>query len=126
MGKVTIVYAVIMINHRVNIGCEKEKKDTCMTTVECKQIATSNKGYTCSEELCEGNDCVCSYYEQALCEDIGCEKEKKGTCMTKVECKQIATSNKGYTCSEKLCEGNDCVCGYYEKISDVKIKKVNA
>ena len=83
-----------------------------MTKVEC---ATSPKGYTFSEELCEGNDCVCSYYEQPSCEDIGCEEQKNGRCMTKVECKQYATSTKGYTCTVKFCQGIDCVCSYYEQ-----------
>jgi len=35
--------------------------------------------------------------------------------MTKVECDNFATSSKGYSCTDKLCQGNDCVCRYKMK-----------
>ena len=63
-------------------GCKDQVEGKCMTKDECERYAKKYPGYTCSYEYCKGNDCVCSYYEQPLCEDNGCKDQEEGKCMT--------------------------------------------
>ena len=49
-----------------------------MKKVECDEYAKKYPGYTCSDKFCKGNDYVCSYYDQPLCEDNGCKDQVEG------------------------------------------------
>ena len=46
-------------------------------------------GYTCIDEYCNGNNCEFKYIEEPLCDDIGCEDQIEGRCMTIEECKRM-------------------------------------
>ena len=48
-----------------------------------KKYTTILQGYNFTAVYCKGNDCVSKYKEQKLCEDIGCEDQTDGRCMTK-------------------------------------------
>ena len=98
-----------------DIGCEDQKEGRCMTKEECDKYMTESKGRTCIDEFCQGNDCVCKYKEQPLCEDIECKDQKEGEYMTKNNCKQYRKQFPGYTCTDEFCKGNDCVCKYKEQ-----------
>ena len=74
-----------------------------------------SKGYTFTYEFFQGNDCACSCKEQPLCEDIECEDQKEGRCMTKEECDKYMTESKRYPFTDDFCKGNDCVCKYNEQ-----------
>ena len=90
-----------------------------MTKEACYNGLDPTSGYTCSKELCEGDDCVCKYKEQPLCIDNGCKKKEEGKCMTLVECDEYAKKHPGFSCSGEFCKGSldssDCVCSYYEQ-----------
>ena len=79
-----------------------------MTKTFCKQYAKSFPGYTCIDEICKGNDCVCKNKEQPSCEDIGCNDQVEGECMTKKNYKQDSKTFQGYTCTDVFFKGNDC------------------
>ena len=67
---------------------------------ECDKYMTESKGCTCTDEFCKGNDCVCKYKEQPLCEDIGCEDQKEGRRMTKDERDKYMTESKECSCTD--------------------------
>ena len=62
----------------------------------------------------KGNDCVCSYQEQPLCENITCDDQKEGTCKPKEECDKYMNDYKAFTCNDEVCKGNDCECSSEE------------
>ena len=81
-----------------DIGCEDQKEGRRMIKEERDKYMNESKEYPCTDEFCNGNDCVCSYQGQTLSEDIGCEDRKEGECMTKHNRKQYAKSFPGYPC----------------------------
>jgi len=106
-----------------DIGCTKQEEGECMTKEACFKHTNLNKGYACSYKFCKGNNCVCKYKiktEQPtkepttsptpMCKDVGCKEQEEGKCMTKEACDKYSKQFPGYSCSKKLCEGNDCVC----------------
>ena len=48
--------------------------------------------------FCKGNDCVSKCKEQTLCEDIGCEDQTDGRCMTKEDYDKSMPDSKEYHC----------------------------
>ena len=98
-----------------DVGYEDQKEGRCMTKKNCTQYAKKYPGYPCTDAFYNGNNCVCSYKEQPLCEDIGCDDQKEGRCMTKKNCTQYAKKYPGYTCNDKFCRDNDCGCSYKEQ-----------
>ena len=53
-----------------NIGCDDQKEYRCMTKEECERYMTEYKDYTCNDESCKDNNCVCKYEDQPLYEDV--------------------------------------------------------
>ena len=66
-----------------DIDYEDQKEGRYMTNNNCKQYAKKYPGYQCNDKFCKGNNYVCSYKEQPLCKDVGCEDQKECRCMTK-------------------------------------------
>ena len=62
----------------------------------------------------KGNDCVCSYQEQLLCENIKCDDQKEDICKPKEECDKYMNDYKAFTCNDEVCKGNDCECSSEE------------
>ena len=71
-----------------------------MTKEACYNDLDQFPGYTCSEDLCKGNDCVCKYKEQP-CKDNGCQEKTEGECVSKDKCLERAAI--GMKCDENLC-----------------------
>ena len=90
----------------------KQEEDEYMTKNNRKQYTKHFPGYTCIDELWKGNGWICKYKEQPLCEDIGCDDQAEGECMTKHNYKQYAKILLGYTRIDEFYKGNDCVCKY--------------
>ena len=110
VATVTIVDAVTRNNYCVKISDERIK-----TIEEFYRHMTASKGHNCNVEFCKGNDCVCSSEEQSLCEDIECDDQKEGICMTQEECDKYILESKSYTCTDEVCKDNDCVCSSEEQ-----------
>ena len=53
-----------------HIGCEDQTEGICMTKEECERYMTEYKDYTCNDESCKDNNCVCKYEDQPLYEDV--------------------------------------------------------
>ena len=92
-----------------NIGCADQKEGRRMIKEECTNKMNESKGYPCHHEFCNGNDYLCSYQEQTLSEDIGCDDRKKGDCMTKKEMCAVCKKILEITCINDFCNGNDCL-----------------
>ena len=88
-----------------DIECEILEEDRCMTKTFCKQYAKSFPGYTCIDEICKGNDCVCKNIDELLCKDIGCEDQKECRCMIKEEYDKYMNESKEYLCTDEFCNG---------------------
>ena len=86
-----------------------------MTKNNCKQYAKKYPGYPCNAEVCNGNDCECSYTKQPLCEDIERVYKKECKYMTTEECKRHMNASNGYNCNNAVFKGNDCGCYYKEQ-----------
>ena len=91
-----------------DIGCADQKEGRRMIKEKCAKYMNESKGYPCPDAFCKGNECVYSYQEQTLSEDIVCDR-KEAECMTKNNCKQYAKTFPSYTCINDDCKGNDCV-----------------
>ena len=98
-----------------DIDCEDQKEGRYMTKNNCKKYAQKYPGYPCNDEFCKDNNCVYSYKDQLLCEDIECEDQKECRCMTKEDSERYMTDSKGYTCNNELNKCNDCECSYKEQ-----------
>ena len=96
------------------IGFEVLEEGRQMTKI-CKEYAKKYPGYPCNDEVCNGNDCGCSYTKQPLCEDIGRIYKKECKCLTTVECDKHMNVSNGYNCNDAVCKGNDCGCCYKEQ-----------
>ena len=69
-----------------DIGGADQKEGRRMITEDCINKMTGSIGYPCRDALYKGNDCLCSYHEQTLNEDIGCNDQKEGDCRIKKNC----------------------------------------
>ena len=83
-----------------DIGCDDQAEAEYMTDTFLKQYTKNFPGYNCTAVFCKGNDHVCKCKEQRLCEDIGCEDQKEGRCMTKDEYDKYMTDSKECNCSD--------------------------
>ena len=70
-----------------------------MSEQNSKKYATTLPGYNCTTVYCKGNERVSKYKEQNLCEDIGCEDQTDGRCMTKEAYDKSMSDSKDYHCS---------------------------
>ena len=68
-----------------DIKYDDKQEDICKPKEERDKYMNDSKALICTEEVCKGNDCVCSSGEQTLCKDIGCADPKEGRCITKGE-----------------------------------------
>ena len=114
---VTIVDEDLRNNHCVKISDVyiKRKVDEWQQRNVTGIYIYASKGYNCNHEVYKGNDFGYSFKEQPLCEDIECENQTEGRCMTKEDCERYITNSKGYTCNDKLYKGNDYVFTYMEQ-----------
>ena len=80
-----------------DIQYDDQQEDICKPKEERDKYMNDPKAIICNDEVCKGNDCVCSSEEQTLCKDIGCAATKEGRCITKEECDKNMTTSKGYT-----------------------------
>ena len=66
----------------------------CLTTVEGDKHMNASNGYNCNDAVCKGNDCGCCYKEQPMCEEIDCEDQMEGRCVTKEDCVRYINDSK--------------------------------
>ena len=64
-------------------GCENQVEGDCISEQKFKKHTTTLPRYNCTAVHCKGNERVSKYEEQKLCEDIGCEDQTDGQCMTR-------------------------------------------
>ena len=81
-----------------DIGYDDQVEGDCMPEQNSKQYATTLPGHNCTVVYYKGNDCVSKYKEQTLCEDIGCEDQTDGRCMTKEDYDKSMPDSKEYHC----------------------------
>lgn len=81
-----------------DIGCDDQAEAEYMTDTFLKQYTKNFPGYNCTAVFCKGNDHVCKCKEQRLCEDIGCEDQTDGRCMTKEDYDKSMPDSKKYHC----------------------------
>ena len=98
-----------------DIGCEVTAVGECMTTTNHKQNTTKFSGYTCNNEYFKGNDTVSKNNKELLCEDIGCDDQAEGDCVSEQNSKKYTTTLPGYNCTAVFCKSNDCVSKYKEQ-----------
>ena len=56
-----------------DIGCKVQEEGEYMTKKNCHQYAKKFPRYSYIDEYCIGDDCECTYIDELLCENIGCE-----------------------------------------------------
>ena len=70
--------------------------------------------YLCSNNFCKGNNCQYKYKEQPLSEDIGCNVNEEGSCITKNNCNQHTKQYSIYLYIDEHLIGIYCDCTYID------------
>ena len=98
-----------------DIAYEDQKEGRYMTENKYKQYAKKYPGYPCNDEFCNGNNCVCIYQEQPLCEDIKYDDQQEDICKPKEERDKYMNDSKEIICNDEVCKDNNCVCSSEEQ-----------
>ena len=80
-----------------------------MTKNNCHQYAKKFSRYSYNDEYCIRNNFECTFNDEPVCGDIGCEDQPGDSCMTIAVCENNTNESNRNSTNEEIRKGNDYV-----------------